>query len=646
MSNFSGELIKLTVSIPLTATMSFSFNLGTQSTSFDALIAKTWCDGQRIDLLWTNPPGTTQVKIRRSQSSFCKFIDDPGVDIYTGVPITGYVDGPGPIPPSYPSVIQSNVLLDENRFYYYTIFTSTNATPPYKWKWQSDGQVGGLSIKNYYSRYGDYVYNWLPRNYRAKDADLSLGADQFQTKRYCRMLQCAVNMYRGWLEGLELLRDPDLMPAGRIGVAQNQTGILQTLSWDLGLPPEKSFDAGVLRRIAIGLIPVYKIKGTCPGLIAFTKLFTTWDSTCDELISAKCGVDRVFTLWDGVSKINNVVASVAAGNPVLATGSVTVNTNTIFMANGITPDTIPDNTQGIPLVAMVLDSMGTFACVSNVEVSGGGTQKIDFTDPLAKLRSSITGTGSGIAGQFTISTVDITSYPWQFPSPAIPPKFGINAWGGYSLKDSGGNIFPIVSSLATAAGVTTLNVTGTPASGAFTIALAFDAITKVPLFWARLYTGDFSLIYDPKWDLRLINNPKQPGPFSFLTGLGATSLNPAPTPADVIIIVSNVANLISTSTAITSATVTDSTQAWTANQWVGYYVIPNWDKTKLFPIVANNNNTLTVDTSSGGGGVNSVSLAGSTYVILTESNALKYYRLSTLLPSFLPHESRGFLHFS
>jgi hypothetical protein len=645
MANFAGELIPHVVSLPQEATFTYTFGLATQSSIIDVMRAISWCDGKRIDLLWSNPTGVTQVRLRRSQYSFCKFVDDPGTDIYLGVPITGYVDGPGPVPSNYPpGSPQSIVPLDENRFYYYTLFLAYETAPPYTWIWTAGGQVEGLSIKDYFSRYGYYVYEWLPRTYKERDGDPTRGADQFKLRDYCFVLQCQVNIFRGWLEGLLLLRDPDLMPAGRLGEALNQTGILQALSWDLGMPPEKSFDAGVLRRIAIGLIAVYKVKGTCPGLVALTKLFATWDSTCDEIITPLCGVDRIFTLWNGTSKINDIVVAASGNNPTLAIGSFTYKTSTLFMADGITPDTVPGTDVGVPTVAFVLDAMGTFACVSTVLDPVAGAQTINFESAGAQLRSSITGSGSGIAGQFSITSVDTTSYPWQFPSPAVPPKFDINAWGGYHLKDSAGNIFPITSSVATTGGATVLNVTGSPASGAFTLALSFDPGTKLPLFWARLYTGEFSLLYDPKWDLRLANQ-SQPGPFSYMTGLGATTINPAPTPADVIIWVENVANLIGTTTGVSATTVTDSTKTWTINQWAGYYVIPNWDQSTIFRIVGNNATQLTVLVPSNSGGPNSVALAGTVYVILTEENALKYSRLVVLGPSFAPAESRVFWKF-
>jgi hypothetical protein len=347
-----------------------------------------------------------------------------------------------------------------------------------------------------------------------------------------------------------------------------------------------------------------------------------------------------FTTWDGVSKINTVVAANDAANPALGTGNITVQTATIFTANGVTADALPNSAQSLPTVTGVIDAMGTFACVTSVGVASGGNQVLTFFNTAAKLRSAITGTGTGVAGQFSINSIDSSAYPWQFPGgPA--PGFGWNAWVGYKLKDSASNIFAITASAPTVAGVTLLTVSGTPVSGAFTLAAAFDGTTKAPLFQAKLYTGSFSLLFDPKWDAHLVGFV---GPWSLLTGLGSISALNAPTPADVTVYVSNVANLISTVTSITHNSLTDSIQAWPSNQWAGYYVVPNWNASRAFRIVSNTNNILTVDISTGGG-VDSVALAGTTYVILTEENALKYSRLSALLPSFVPIETRTFVKF-
>lgn len=637
-----------------TATLNTFYYFGVPVQTITNLVAKSWCDGRRVDLLWTNPPGVVNLAICRSKNSYCKFISDPSNIVYQGGPISGYVDGTGPIPSSYPvGTAQGNKLLDEATLYYYTIFISYETNPPFDWVWAANGQVAGLSVRDYYAIQGDYVYNLLPPNYRKADADPLRGSDQFLLKRYCRVLQCQVNLIRGFNEVIPTTRDPDVMPAGRIGEAANQTGILEAQAWDLGMAQEKAFDAGVLRRIAMSAISVYKKKGTCPGLVALTKMLTTWDSRCAEANEPDCGVDRLFYTYDNISKINRLIVASNANNPVIAPGSIVLKTATVFLADGSTSDSLPGTDQGVGSVAFILDALGTFVCVNAVLDPSGLVQTIQFEDPTAVVRISIDTTG-GTGGvnffQFTNSQISTTTYPWQFPSPDPPPQFGYNAFLGLVLKDSGGATF-IITGSTNLAGIVFLTVVGTPASGAARIAFNFDGSGN-PLFAANLYTGEFSLTLDPKWDARL-DVETLSGPWSLITALGSiNTLGFAPTPADVTVWVQCIVSYEGNVEGITANTLTDTAATWIPNQWAGFYLNPNWNQPRLYKIVGNTINTLIVDstnspdlttvaTAAVPGGL----LPGSFYFILTENNSLKYSRLVAALPSFVPIETRTFVKF-
>ncbi len=258
------------------------------------LLAKSWCEGKRIDLTWTNPASATRIRVLRSRNAYATPESEAGTPVYDGVPVASL----------------SDTGLQENCFYYYTVLLSYSAAAPYRYVVSSSAQVEGLSIKDYQKLHEDagvpegrYVYSLLPRTYRERDADPNRGDDQYLLRKYCDVLQCAVNLYRGWAEGLEHLKDPDTMPAGRLGEADNQLGILSAYVKELGGSPEKSFDAGVLRRLVMGIVSVNKKKGTCAGLIEIAKILTTWDTTCSEAIEPVCGINRLFTLWDGESSI-------------------------------------------------------------------------------------------------------------------------------------------------------------------------------------------------------------------------------------------------------------------------------------------------------------------------------------------------------
>ncbi len=638
-----------------TSWLSFAFLvvLGTVTN----LKAKTWCDGKRIDLYFSVAAGVQRIKIRRSKYAYCVFPTDPGEDIYEGPPtnldssvISRFVDGVF----SSPTYRTTNTALEEDAFYYYSIFVSYSSSAPYSWLVSSDCQVEGLSIKDYYSRYGDWVYKLLPKNYRDRDADPNRGINRYKLKDYCRVLQCGANLQRGWLEALLHLKDPDNMPAGRLGEAENQTGILAAQVWDLGVPAERAFDAGVLRRIVLGIVPIYKIKGTCPGLVDLTKMFAGWDARCDEQIEPQCGINRLFQTYDMTSEISYVTST----SEILASGYVEIPDAQILKPDG-TQKTISLTSSGEPTVAFIIDALGTFVCVDSVAESMvyfAGGKKFVFTDSAAFLRKEcfVDGTaGSGGSSQYTFnnSNVHPGSWPWQYPSPAAAPKFAKNAFKGLKLLDTTNTEFTIAGNEETdGSGDTLITVeeASEPATGYVSIAYAFspaaDFASRVPRWHGRLFTGEFSLTYDPTWDTRLLAEGAV-GPWSLLTGLGSlNAIGFSATPADVVIWVDDVHEYLSDSTAVNGNVLTDDAAGWTAGQWVGYYVLPNWNQTKLYRVIDNTATELVV-ALDGGGSLATVSAAGFRYVILSPENALKYTQLVKLLPSFVPHESRGYIKF-
>ena len=624
---------------------SFSFALGANVGQVTSLAAKTYCDGKRIDLSWANPSGATQVKIRRSSVGYCRFVDDPGTDIYTGAPITRFVDGV-----YVGSLVTSNAALLEGVFYYYTVFLSFSAVAPYVWAASLSAEVEGLSIKDYFTAEGDYVYALLPREVRRADSDSGRGTDQFKTRDYCRVLQCGINLYRGWLESLLLFRDPDAMPAGRIGDGANNYGILAAQLWDYGLPAGASLDAQTLRRLVYSLIGVYKNKGNCQGLIDLTKAATTWDARCDELIEPYCGVNRLATTYDNQSSINRFIASVTANDGTTSVlGQATLPSARLFLADGLTAAAV---LPPIPAPAFVLDALGTYACVSSVVAPFGGAQVILFANAAAQLRKEITGTMS--AGvRPTLLTIDTTSYPWQFPANLgfAAPLYSSGAFIGMKLMDSAGSIFTIQISDPDPSGKTVLTLSAAAAGGAFSIAAAFDPAgatfaTRIPLLQAKVYTGEFSLTMDPAWDVRL-KDETQTGPWSLLSSVTSTK-GPAwsPTPVDVIVIAKNVHSDKGKALTVGANTITDTTKAWATNQWRGFYLLPDWNQPKLFRIVSNSATEIVVDIPPGAGGLDSLAQGGkSYYVVLTEKNGIRYGNVVAMLPSFVPIDMKPTVKF-
>ena len=587
-----------------------------------ALKAKTWCLGKRIDLSWTNPAGTEYILVRRSTQAYCRFTDDPGETVYSGVTVASL----------------SDTDLEEGRFYYYTVFISFQATAPRVYAYSSDAIVEGLSIKDYGAVEGDYVYKLLPSTYRTRDADPVRGDDQLVLKRFVSTIQCWVNLWRGYLESTLLLRDPELMPAGRLGESENATSILAAQAVQLGMIPDESYDAGVLRRIAIGVYGVFTLKGTCAGLVALVKLLAKWDATCEEVNDAICGASRVLNFWDGQSYL--------------------VTTEDDYTAFDFTPGgfVFPVASADVTVppygVAGVLDAMGTFACVSSYTV-GVTDVEVVFTDGDAKLRYEVIGTvadeGNPNTYLLDMASIADSDWHWQLEGEIGGAEVGDNAFEGMQVIDSAGVVVNITASTATDSGSTTFVTDAPITAGVVSIAHAFTGsgsyASRVPVFKARWIVGEMSFLYDPLWDARL-RNERYESAFSFMPWPGPTAAIYSPSPADMVLRVENAAaGLGSVVTIDSSTTLTTDASTWTNNQWAGYFLLPSWNSGRLFKILANDASAITIKETDG---LNLLSQTaeGANFAILSEKNALHYERLRRALPAFTPNEARALLWFT
>lgn len=615
------------------------------------LRAKTHCGGKRVDLTWEDPVdgAPSGLRIIRSPLSFALRSDDQGEIIYDDRWINAFTDG---LNSADAYANNSGEALEENRFYYYTLFYRDGSDPL---RTNEDAQVTGLSIRDYNAIYGHYVYSLLPRALRDGDASSENGRKPYTLRDYCSVLQCAVNLYRGWFEGLLHLKNPELAPAGKIGVPQDQTGFLEAALQDLGFPAEKSFDNGVLRRLAFGMMDVYRLKGTCAGLVLFTSLFTKWTSRCDDAVDPECGVSSMFTSWDGSAyKVgllegqNGDCTGAALAYTTDDEQTFTVPTSALYDPFFSAASDVPDSTDS-PSVSFIIDAMGSWCCVQEVDHPTALTRT--FTVRKGFLRRSLHCQGVAGVGEYTIQTVNNADAPWQYASASGTGilKWGPSAWKNYKVKDSAGDLFDVLDSSSTDnAGETVLTLSGNPAAGDIELAYAFDG-NDDPILRAVLYVGIHSLVLSPRWDYRLAGS-LEPGPFNaILTMAGASDVFGALlSPGDVTIIVKGIgagkpAASAGTATGVTASTLTDSSASWTNDQWEDYYLLPNWNQTKVFRVTGNTATVLTVATPNGD--VDTVAEVGSSYVLLTEENALKYVRLIQLGLQLVPDGTRIFVKF-
>ena len=613
--------------LPSDQWVSFSFEVGLGEIA--SLAAQSWCAGNRVDLSWVNPSGVTQLKLLRSKQGYVSSDTDPSaVTLYTGAPITAFVDG------VYSGgITTSNTGLLDGTFYYYTVFLAFNPSA-YVYYTSNSAQVTGLSIRNYADKEGTYVYNkFFPVWERRADQDPTRGVNQGVLAMIADTLQCGINLIRGYADGLLKIRDPDEMPAGQIGISNNSKGIMLAQCWDLGFPVQPEFNLPALRRVVSDLTgKVLKQKGTCPSLVNLVSILAGWTPRCDEIISPVCGVDRIFRSWAQPSQI-----FMASGVITNSTGSVAFDPSNFFLADGVTTAGFPDPAEYIGM--FLLDSMGTFACIK----SWDGAHTYTYDNASATLRGNITGSGSGGLKTFQIQSVDTGRYPWQFPSPASAPTWGQNAWAGYILRDHTSAAFTVVSSVATTGvGATTLTLaSGTPASGTFSLSLT-GSVTV--MYNVTLYAGRFSLTYDPQADVRLAQENAE-GPWSFTAAPQASiqQLGYGASLSDVILWVNGQASLVGTVTGVTNSTLTDSTASWTTDQWRNFWVNPNQGATGMYRVIHNTSTTLVLDTEQ----VDLTAYTGvnASYAIVTELVKDLFLGISRILPEYSPYQSNTVIRF-
>jgi hypothetical protein len=600
------------------------------------LRAVTFPEGNRVDLTWRNGSGTTRVRILRSQKGHPRLPYDPDAEaIYAGVAVTNFTDTVAP------------------GAYYYTVFLSSAASAPMQpeqWLFSADGMVTGLSIEDYEAAEGNYVYQLLPKAVRRADQSTLAGDDRGLAESKTRNLLAVTNLFRGWLSALGDLRDPDLMPAGQIGIPSNQDGLLRAAAKEQGIPVDMNAETSSLRRLVTGISTVQATKGTCPSLVALAKLSTGWDVRCEQENYPHCGSSRVMKTWDGKSTWYRI-------NPTSNAPGVSA----VHTAETPTGDIVELPTYQ-PENMFALDAWGGFACVGSVSAGGESDQEISFSDPSAFMRKELLITGSSPSdGVFDIDAV-ITNDAWQLPSetPRSWMAGALYSTGAVSFLDSAGNRFFITGQYETgefAAGKTriTLAPSAPVANGQASIA---DAHT--PGAWAtrsaetgfRLHVGDFSLMPSGLWDARLRSEAFD-SYWSFMPGGGSDFADVyAPRPSDVLLWVSGNYEALGTVTATKGGAypslyneLTDSTAAWIPGALTGHYVIPNWNTRRLYRITGNSETALYLEPNDRDLNIEAVARAGSTYVILSQRDAYSYARLVAALPSFAPKGANVYVRF-
>lgn len=155
--------------------------------------------------------------------------------------------------------------LQDNRFYYYTIFTKPEDTNVAQAEFSnfdsgSSTQAWALSAKN--RNFGDLLYNLWPTLYRELDESGDLQDLMMVFGHQLNELHSLIDMYN--------LQDSDNVLVTALLPLSEQTG-LPSIGYSIG--------ADTLRRVARDMISAWKLKGSKEGIALFIRLITTWDIT-------------------------------------------------------------------------------------------------------------------------------------------------------------------------------------------------------------------------------------------------------------------------------------------------------------------------------------------------------------------------------
>ena len=611
------------------------------------LSARTNCIGKRIDLAWSNPVGTLHVKILRRLRSWPFDLTDSATVLYDGAAISEFQDTSDLQPQTY---------------YYYLVLVSASPSPT-RYDITEQSKTFALSIDVFDSK--DWLKKNTPTDAWRKDAIpvLQGGGGGFLDKWYA-VMACWLNLQRGFMRAQRLIADPDNAPYH----------VLPALNNALGIDPEgDSYDYDIVRRPLTSLAYVYKRKGTCPGIVETVRMFTKWDATCLEFGFNNCrgGASNLRT-WDGIS--SNDFGDLTVGPSVTAADGTATLTDG---AHSWIDDLWLEGTLRGPIgdVACVKTNVGnvvaikpppgvttlaagaaagatSFSVTSSVGLVPGMSVQITNTTPVSgvyaseivdiftiptpgspatvNLSQALQNTyaaGSRVTiGKSIMRTVyrgysGTTSGSFTLTDPRA--KFTENQWSGYYVKDSAGNVAPIVHNNGT-----TLEVgTPSPAAGAYTIAKKF--VSGTPHLVYKISNGVHSTIFEPTLDLEERGTLYDPFNRLYSGSASLAALLGAFGPSDVgVLIQGNVPLIKGLAVGAAGAVLTldPSQPAPTANQLVGNWLNPNQNQRQMFKIVSNSTTQVYVE-----GDISSLTVPGQAYYVLTPRDKNRFQRISSRL---------------
>lgn len=160
---------------------------------------------------------------------------------------------------------RSGTKLQDNKFYYYTVFTkpeNTNVAQASSANYDSgvSTQSWALSVQD--KDFGTVLFNFWPNLYKELDATGDLEDLMHVFGHQLNELHGLISTYN--------LQDSDNILVSALLPLSEQTG-LPTVGYTIGID--------TLRRIARNMLEAWKLKGSKEGIALFIRILTTWDVT-------------------------------------------------------------------------------------------------------------------------------------------------------------------------------------------------------------------------------------------------------------------------------------------------------------------------------------------------------------------------------
>ncbi len=620
------------------------------------LVARTGCEGLTVHLSWTNPGGASYTKVIRSTRQWPYDLTDAHTVVYAGDDIESLTDGP---PFSTPALT-----LQGNTYYYYVVLVSTGSTTDFDFG--DDSRTYALSIDVLDSK--TWFEKHTPRDMLARDAaEVEDGGGGGFLAQWHAVMGCWLDLLRGTANAVLSSGNDDKSPYH----------LLPAKNKSIGVETEgAAYDYSVPRRIQHYAVSIFKIKGTCPGIIAAVKMFTKWDAICVPLDGSECpGVSSLRT-WDGTSEY-----FVAQNTDTTTEPGLTTDPNQSWDEDLWASGRIYDYLGGYGCVGgnteteIELETPPTLTTLDVAHTAGNSVFMVDSTrflyaggivevsqDDASGAEIFHIASVDAAAGSFTVTGVSLNSYSTgsyvhiskdiihaeyvgditaTVSIPGTPDTSTVtesdvlweqNQWAGYYFLGEDNVKRLILSNTTTVLTVEDIS-TFTPGEQ-YAISTDFDLgaafADREPHFKYRVSNGVHTTLYDPIADRTTggtrynQHNPLWNGPGLNTAGVwGPADLGIYITTPNILLTVGKVSGSSGGGTVLHCDA---STTALSVNALAGMVLNPNQNQEQTFEVVSNTTNTITVAEAIGG-----LITVGQVYYVLTQRNATRLKRLADRL---------------